>query len=85
MLSMVLALMAASGPGADNPPAPQPPATNSATNSASQPPMITRNPNGTFTVQKLPPKGDPKDAAHNGLVIEPQVIVPEFPLRDSKH
>jgi hypothetical protein len=85
MLSIVLAVMAASSPDADNPPATQQPATNSATNSANQPPMITRNPNGTFTVQKLPPKGDPKDAAHNGLVIEPQVIVPEFPRTDSKH
>ena len=79
MLSTVLAFLAAYATGAENPPAPQPPASNTVSNSGSQPPLITHNPDGTFTVQKQPPKGDTKDAVHNGLIIKPQVVVPEFP------
>jgi len=85
MVAMLLALIAAYAAGADNPPAQQPAASNTVPKSESQPPMITRNPDGTFTVQKLPPKGDPKDAAHNGLVITPQVVVPEIPSTANKH
>lgn len=49
---------------------------------ASQPPMITHNPDGTFTVQKVPPKAS-KD--HNqGLVIPPQVVVPFIRLPTAK-
>ena len=52
---------------------------------ASQPPMITKNPDGTFTVQKLPPKGS-KDN-NKGLVIPPQVVVPFIllPTAEKKH
>jgi hypothetical protein len=38
-------------------------------------PMVTPNPDGTFTVQKAPPSGNSNDAK-NGLVIPPQVVVP---------
>jgi hypothetical protein len=41
---------------------------------ASQPPMITKNSDGTFTVQKVP-LPDSKDN-DKGLVIPPQVVVP---------
>ena len=36
----------------------------------SEPPLITRNPDGTITVQKQPPK------AESGLIIPPQVVAP---------
>jgi len=40
-------------------------------------PMIVHNPDGTFTVQKAPPKEAAKDPkAKKGLVIPPQVVVP---------
>ena len=44
--------------------------------SPSTPPMIIHNPDGTFTVQKVPPKEHAKEAAEKGLVIPPQVVVP---------
>jgi hypothetical protein len=46
------------------------------TNSASKP-MITPNPDGTFTVQKTPPNWNSKDGrVNNGLVIPPQIVTP---------
>jgi hypothetical protein len=43
-------------------------------------PMITPNPDGTFTIQKEPPNRNSKDAkAKEGLVIHPQVVVPLVP------
>ena len=39
-------------------------------------PLIIRNPDGTMTVQKVPPPENTEDAAQNGLVIPPQVVVP---------
>jgi hypothetical protein len=40
-------------------------------------PMIIRNPDGTFTIQKEPPNGNSKDTkVEEGLVIPPQVVVP---------
>jgi hypothetical protein len=54
------------------------------TNSASKP-MVTKNPDGTFTVQKLPRNGNSKDAkAKEGLVIPPQVVVPIIPTPAKK-
>lgn len=48
-------------------------------------PMITHNPDGTFTVQKEPQNGNPKDARHKrGLVIPPQVVTPIFSTPDKK-
>ena len=45
---------------------------------ARPPPMITHNPDGTFTIQKEPPKGAQNVNAQKGLVIPPQVVVPLF-------
>ena len=71
-------------PVADDRNTPQPPMTDTpSSNSAGKPPLIVRNPDGTFTIQKQPPKEDAKGAANKGLVIEPQVIVPEFPSREN--
>jgi hypothetical protein len=40
-------------------------------------PMIIRNPDGTFTIQKEPPNRNSKDTkVEEGLVIPPQVVVP---------
>ena len=48
------------------------------TNSASSP-MVTPNPDGTFTIGIEPPNGDSKVTnANKGLVILPQVVVPIF-------
>jgi hypothetical protein len=48
-------------------------------------PMVTHNPDGTFTVQKEPRKGNSKDAkAKMGLVIPPQVVVPMIPATEKK-
>jgi hypothetical protein len=49
------------------------------TNTAGKPPMVTKNPDGTFTVRKEPSKGDAKDPkVKKGLVIPAQVVVPIF-------
>jgi hypothetical protein len=51
-----------------------------ATSTSTSKPMITPNPDGTFTIQKEPPNRNPKDAtAKEGLVIPPQVVVPLIP------
>ncbi len=40
-------------------------------------PMVTHNPDGTFTVRKEPSKGDAKEVkVKKGLVIPPQVVAP---------
>jgi hypothetical protein len=50
----------------------------SCTNSAGRP-MVTPNPDGTFTVRKEPPIGNSKvTEAQSGLVILPQVVIPIF-------
>jgi hypothetical protein len=48
------------------------------------PPMIVHNPDGTFTVQKEPPKDGAKGTAKKGLVIPPQVVVPIIPARERR-
>jgi hypothetical protein len=45
------------------------------------PPMIVDNPDGTFTIQKQPPKSANDTKAKPGLVIPPQVVVPMIPAR----
>jgi hypothetical protein len=88
LLSPVLAVLAACAypaavMGADNPQA-----TKAAGDAAStsKPPMIIRNPDGTFTVQKAPPKEAAKDPnAKKGLVIPPQVVVPLIPAREKRN
>jgi hypothetical protein len=84
LLSPVLALLAvysssAAVMGADDPQATKPVGEAA---SPSNPLMIIHNPDGTFTVQKAPPKEEGKDAkAKTGLVIPPQVVVPIIPAR----
>jgi hypothetical protein len=54
--------------------------------STSNPPMVIRNPDGTFTVQKAPPKEGAEDTkAKKGLVIPPQVVVPIIPAPEKRH
>ena len=53
--------------------------------SISKPPMIIQNPDGTFTIQKAPPREASKDPnAKKGLVIPPQVVVPIIPARERR-
>ncbi|HTK84204.1 MAG TPA: hypothetical protein VL625_03880 [Patescibacteria group bacterium] len=63
---------------ADKTPPPKTPVTEKAPDSTTTtPPMIVQNADGTFVVQKEPPKDAPKSAdGKKGLVIHPQVIVP---------
>ena len=80
LVSPVLAVLAAwASPaavmGADDHQASKAVAGDTAT--TSKPPMIIQNPDGTFTVQKAPPKEGAEDTkAKKGLVIPPQVVVP---------
>jgi hypothetical protein len=55
-----------------------PPVANreASTSSAIERRLITRNPDGTITVQKQPPKGTPKGSRESGLIIPPQVVAP---------
>jgi hypothetical protein len=46
-------------------------------------PMITKNRDGTFTIQKESPNANSNDA-QNGLVIPPQVVVPLIPALQKK-
>ena len=64
----ILALAAAAMASAQNSPKP-----------VKTPPMIVHNPDGTFTVQKQPPKSTKDTKANKGLVIPPQVVVPFIP------
>ena len=64
----------------DDPPPPNPSAPDRASTGLASTPMITRNPDGTFTVQKEPPNGNSKD----GLVIPPQVVVPFILIPQTK-
>jgi hypothetical protein len=48
--------------------------------------MIIHNPDGTFTIQKAPPKDAAKDSkAQKGLVIPPQVVVPIIPAPEKRN
>jgi hypothetical protein len=67
--------------GADDPQATKPVGEAA---SPSVPLMVIHNPDGTFTVQKSPPKEAAKDAAKKGLVIPPQVVVPMIPTRERR-
>jgi hypothetical protein len=50
------------------------------TSSKPEPPLITRNPDGTLTVQKQPPQGATQgEDQKQGLRIPPQVIAPMRP------
>jgi hypothetical protein len=54
-----------------------------ATGSVSNPPFITRNPDGTFTVQKQPSKKGIKGTKEKGLAVRPQVVTPMVPAPNS--
>lgn len=82
-------LLAANSVGAMAADSPQPskpaPDANSPDSTGTNP-MIIKNPDGTFTIQKKPANGNSKDAkAKDGLVIPPQVIAPEVPASTGKH
>ena len=85
LLSPVLAILAAcaspAAMGADDPQTKKAVADAAST---SPPPMIIQNPDGTFTVQKAPPKDGAKGTAKKGLVIPPQVVVPIIPARQRR-
>jgi hypothetical protein len=69
--------------GSDDPPAPKAIVTDTAP--ASNPPMVTENPDGTITLRKEPSKADAKDVrGKKGLVIPAQVIVPFIPKSSGK-
>ncbi len=56
-----------------------------ASNRSAGNPMIIRNPDGTFTIQKKPLNRTSKDSkAVSGLVIPPQVVVPLVPATGKK-
>ena len=88
LLSPVLAVLAACASpagvmGADDPQSTKAVAGDAASTSKS--PMVIPNPDGTFTVQKAPPKEAAKDPnAKKGLVIPPQVVVPIIPAREKR-
>ena len=69
----ILALAAAAMASAQNTPKPVKP-----------PPMIVRNPDGTFTIQKGPAKSANDTKAQKGLVIPPQVVVPIVRLPEKR-
>ncbi len=76
---VLLSVVAAAAAGDSLPPKSAAPA------SASKP-LIVENPDGTFTIQKVPPKGNSKNGkAGNGLVIPPQVVMPIFSPAEKKH
>jgi len=52
------------------------PTETTSSNSATEPPLITRNPDGTMTVQKQAPNGATQAGQEKGLIIPPQVIAP---------
>jgi hypothetical protein len=86
--SVALALMASGASAAapaDDPTVTKPVEPAPASSKPDPPPMIIHNRDGTFTIQKEPPKGtsDPSKAK-NGLVIPPQVVVPLIPAPEKK-
>ena len=66
------ATVGTSSPDATNPGVTEAASTGSVTGS----PMIIRNRDGTFTIQKQPPRGTTGPGQENGLTIPPQVVVP---------
>lgn len=87
LLSPVLALLGACAApavmiGADDPQATKPVGQAA---SATMPPMIVRNPDGTFTIQKSSSKDAKQPKEKKGLVIPPQVVVPLVPAREKRN
>jgi hypothetical protein len=44
-------------------------------------PLVVKNPDGTFTVQKVPVGKDNAPGARKGLIIPPQVVIPIVPAK----
>lgn len=83
--AVMLVASAAAAMAANDPPPPKPSEPDGASTDSARTPMITQNPDGTFTVQKEPPSGNSEDAnVKAGLVIPRQVVVPEVPLSEKK-
>jgi hypothetical protein len=80
--ALVLAFLAACA-------SPAPPTSKSVESDAAPthtPLIIIQNSDGTFTVQKEPPKGEAENAnAEKGLVIPPQVVVPLIPAPEKRN
>jgi hypothetical protein len=77
LVASAVAVMAADAPPPPKSAEPAVPSSKSAST-----PMIVQNHDGTFTVQKAPPKDT---QINNGLVIPPQVVVPIFSAVEKKH
>ncbi len=86
LLSLVLAVLAACASPAAVTGADDPQATKPARDAAlpGTPPFIIHNPDGTFTIQKAPPKNGTKTTGKKGLFIPPQVVVPIIPAREKR-
>jgi hypothetical protein len=81
LLSVVLGFLTACASHA----LPAPKTVESDAASSNKRPMVIQNPDGTFTVQKEPPKGEAENAkAKEGLVIPPQVVVPITPAPEKR-
>lgn len=85
--SIVLSLVFAFLTGCTSHVPPAPKTVEGATTSSDKPPMIIQNADGTFTVQQEPPKKQEGEnaKAQKGLVIPPQVVVPEIPAAEKRN
>ena len=82
LTASVLGAGAVAAMAADAPPPPKSAEPAVPSSKSASTPMIVQNHDGTFTIQKAPPK----DAQiNNGLVIPPQVVVPIFSAVEKKH
>jgi hypothetical protein len=81
---VILSACASAAMAADDPPPPKPAATNAAPATSAGKPMITHNPDGTFTVQKESNRTTKDAKVTNGLEIPPQVVTPIFSTPDKK-
>jgi hypothetical protein len=86
---LVAALLSAAVPfasavavmAADDPTPPKSAGSAAPSSESARKPMIIKNPNGTFTIQKEPADGTATDS---GLVIPPQIVVPIAPIAEKK-
>ena len=77
MKAALIALLAACALcGEDKQPTPPKPP-----DQATPPPFIVHNPDGTFTIQKMPVVDEKDASARKGLVIKPQVVIPFVPAK----
>jgi hypothetical protein len=88
-LAPVLAFMGActfsvAAIGADTPKLAE--ASGTSADPSGKPSFVVHNPDGTFTVRKEPAPGKTEGVGQKGLVIPPQVVVPELraPVKDQR-